>query len=169
MIIGDFSGTILSTFSKKVTFWEIKYTVVPGEEGGGILWISSDRDDWMGTKIKTEQFPTASNKPPKIPVPKFNTQKIPCQISEPWKFPESIKWYYMKHRNISFEHPKKSLLKSMYPKKILSKIFLTKKIQKSQIWFDHPCHLKAGVPPSPGNIVPHNFQWIWAMQNKLTS
>ena len=59
----------------------------------------------------------------------------------------------MKHRNISFEHPKKSLLKSMYPKEILSKIYLTKKIQKSQIRFDHPCHLKAGVPP------PHPWEY----------
>ena len=41
--------------------------------------------------------------------------------------------------------------KLSYQKKILAKIFLPKKIPKSKILnpqksFDHPCHLKSGVP-----------------------
>ena len=36
--------------------------------GGGVLQISSDRDDRMGEK----------SKPKKIPGPKFNSKKIPC-------------------------------------------------------------------------------------------
>ena len=57
----------------------------------GILRISSDRDDPVKAKIKTK----------KIPGPKFNPQKIPCRISKPEKFPESMKWYNMENRNIS--------------------------------------------------------------------
>ena len=37
-------------------------------------------------------------------------KKLPCWISKPWKFSESIKWYDTKNRNISFEYPKKSCL-----------------------------------------------------------
>ena len=36
----------------------------------GVLWISSDRDDQMGAKIKTKTIPRAldcSEQPPKIP------------------------------------------------------------------------------------------------------
>ena len=40
-----------------------------GGGGGGLLRISSDRDDQMEAKLK----------PPKIPGPKFNPQKIPMQ------------------------------------------------------------------------------------------
>ena len=44
--------------------------------------------------------------------------------------------------------------KSSYQKKILAKIFLPKKLAKSKILkpkksFDHPCHLKSGVPHPP--------------------
>ena len=46
----------------------------------GEIQISSDGDDRMGATIK----------PPKIPVPKINPQKIPCGFSEQQKFPESI-------------------------------------------------------------------------------
>ena len=46
--------------------------------------------------------------------------------------------------------------KSNYQKKILAKISLPKKIPKSKILnlkksFDHPGHLKSGVPPPPRN------------------
>ena len=42
-----------------------------GRGEGGVLWISSYRDDRMGAKIKTPQ---------KIPGPKINPKEIPCQI-----------------------------------------------------------------------------------------
>ena len=54
-----------------------------GEGGGGVIWISSDRDDWMGPNIKTPKILRASSKPQKIPGPRLNPQKIPRQISEP--------------------------------------------------------------------------------------
>jgi len=61
---------------------------------GRLLWISSDRDDQMGAKIKTPKNPSGfkqnpqkslrlQTKPQKIPGPKFNSKKIPCQISKP--------------------------------------------------------------------------------------
>ena len=50
----------------------------------GVLRVSSDGDDRMGAKIKTQKNPfRASNKTQKIPGQKLNPQKIPCQISEP--------------------------------------------------------------------------------------
>ena len=90
-------------------------------------------------------------KPKKIPGPKFNPQKLQCQISQPWKFPESIKWYNYYESSNCFENNQKSVLKSSYPKKYLLKLSYSKKILKSKIWdpkksFDHPCHLKSGVP-----------------------
>ena len=39
-------------------------------------------------------------KPKRIPAPKINPQKMPCQISEPLEFPEGIKWYNTKAKNI---------------------------------------------------------------------
>ena len=52
-----------------------------------------------------------------------------------------------------FEYPKKSLLKSSHRKKYLPN-FPTQKIPGIEISnpeksFDHPCHLKSGVPPTP--------------------
>ena len=52
-------------------------------EGGGLIWISSDRDDRMGPNIKTQKILRASSKPQKITGPRLNPQKIPRQISEP--------------------------------------------------------------------------------------
>ena len=48
--------------------------------GGLVLWISSDGEDWMGAKIKTQKIPRASNKPsppPKKPWTKNYTPEIP--------------------------------------------------------------------------------------------
>ena len=49
------------------------------------------------------------------------------------------------------EYPKKSLLKSSYSKKYLPKFSFPKKSQIENFIlkksFDHPCHLKSGVPP----------------------
>ena len=39
-------------------------------------------------------------KPKRIPAPKINPQKIPSRISEPLEFPEGIKWYNTKAKNI---------------------------------------------------------------------
>ena len=53
-----------------------------------------------------------------------------------------------------FEYPKKSLLKSSHPKKYLPN-FATQKKSRNQKFqtqknpFDHPRHLKSGVPPPP--------------------
>ena len=70
--------------------------------GGKVLRISSDMDDRMVGKIKTLKNPydLKTNPPTKIPGPKFNPQQMPFPISAPKKFPESIKWYNTKNRNI---------------------------------------------------------------------
>ena len=104
----------------------------------GIFRISSDGNDRMGRKIKTQN----------IPGPRFNPKKSNA------KFP-SHKYFQTALNDISttnlFEYPQKSLLKSSYPQKILAKIILPKKILRSKIWnpkksFDHTCHLKPGAP-----------------------
>ena len=52
--------------------------------GGGGFRISSDRDDQIGAKIKPpKKSLVLQTKPPKIPEPKFNPQKIPRRISKP--------------------------------------------------------------------------------------
>lgn len=42
---------------------------------GGLLWISRDRDDQMGAKIKKKSLGPQTN-PPKIPGPKLNPHKF---------------------------------------------------------------------------------------------
>ena len=55
-----------------------------GVGGGGGFRISSDRDDRMGAKINPpKKSLVLQTKPPKIPEPKFNPQKIPRRISKP--------------------------------------------------------------------------------------
>ena len=77
-------------------------------------------------------------------------KKIPCRVSEPWKFPKTIKrynmlyffWLYFKVQNYEagirghyressdcFEYPKKSLLKSSHPKTILAQFSYPKNSQ----------------------------------------
>ena len=50
---------------------------LPLPPGLGILWISSDRDDRMGAKIKTQKNPQGfQQNPPKKPRPKINPKKF---------------------------------------------------------------------------------------------
>ena len=65
---------------------------LPGGGGrGGVLRISGDRNDQVGAKINPPQKSRGlQTKPHKNCGPKLNPQKIPCQISVPKKFPESI-------------------------------------------------------------------------------
>ena len=55
------------------------YINVPGGGGGyrGVLRISSDGDDRMGTKIKTQKIPLGFLQN----LPKSLDQKIPCRIT----------------------------------------------------------------------------------------
>ena len=52
---------------------------------GELIRISSDRDDRMGPKIKTQKNPQGFqlNPPKKIRGPKISPKEIPCRISEP--------------------------------------------------------------------------------------
>ena len=49
---------------------------------GGVLGISSDGDDRMEPKVKTQKNPYLGlpAKPQKIPGPKINPQKISCRF-----------------------------------------------------------------------------------------
>ena len=127
-----------------------------------MLRISSDRDDRIGTKIKTpkKSLGLQNETKKKIPRPKFNPQKIPRRISKPYKFPESIP---TKNKNISFEYPKKSLIKSSYPEKYLPKFSYPKKS------LHHPCHLISDVPRSPLPPPPQSLgeQESWEMNQLL--
>jgi len=66
-----------------------------------------------------------------------------------------IRGHYHKSSDC-FEYPEKSPLKSSHPKNTCQ-IFLPKKILESKISnpkksFDHPHHLKSGVPPWAGGM-----------------
>ena len=54
-----------------------------GRGGGGVLRISSDRDDRMGQNKNPKESLGFQKNPKKIAGPEFNHQKIPCRISEP--------------------------------------------------------------------------------------
>ena len=61
---------------------QLKKHCTPG--GGGVPRISSDGDDRMGAKIKTQKIPWGFQQNPKISLDqKLTPKKIPCQISEP--------------------------------------------------------------------------------------
>jgi len=56
----------------------------PAGGGGGELGISSDGDGRMEPKVKTQKKSLGlPAKPRKIPGPKFNPQKFPCQFCGP--------------------------------------------------------------------------------------
>ena len=115
-----------------------------------------DRDRcWMGAKIQTQKIPWTSNKTPKKSLDQNLTpQKIPCWISEPYKFPESIEWYDTKNRKISFKYPQKIessspknyLPKFSYPKNPEIENFKPQKILRSslslEIWRIPPGHIR---------------------------
>ena len=50
---------------------------------------------WGGDRIRGGGERKASNKTQKFPGQKIDPQKIPCRISEPSNFPESIQWFNM--------------------------------------------------------------------------
>ena len=88
--------------SDKVNSWQrtVVWGQVPGGGGSDFNW-----QGWSNGGKKSEPKKKSlglQTKLKKIPRPKFNPQKIPCWISEPQKFPESIKWYNTKNRDISF-------------------------------------------------------------------
>ena len=58
---------------------------------GGVLQFLNSGDDRMGAKIKPPKIRRASNKSRQIPQIKISLINIPCRISAPLKFPESIK------------------------------------------------------------------------------
>ena len=60
------------------------FTLQCSSSGG--LQISSDGDDRMGAKIKTQRNPSGfQQNPKKSLVQKLTPLNIPCQISKPWK------------------------------------------------------------------------------------
>ena len=87
----------------------------PGPGPGPILLISSDRDDRMVAKIKTQKNPRAKIKPPKNPTPNFRAIKISRRT-----YVDRIRGNYHESSDC-FENPKKFLLKSSCPKNYLPK------------------------------------------------
>ena len=68
-------------FVLKVQTKEISYADSDANPGG-VLGISSDGDDRMEPKVKTQKNPYLGlpAKPQKIPGPKINPQKISCRF-----------------------------------------------------------------------------------------
>ena len=100
---------------------------------GGVLGISSDGDDQMEPKVKTQKIPRASCKTQNNPWTKRTTQ------------PGHYRFFLM---------PQKNPYSNQATPKNTCQIFVPKKIPESNISnpkksFDHPRHLKSRVPPPP--------------------
>ena len=129
----------------------------------GVVQISNDRDDRMGGGGGGEE---GGSKPQRIPGPKVDPPKIPCQIFWVWKISKKQLndktqqvWLYVILRTMDtwankpqiffFWIPKKSLLKSSHPKKYLPNC--TQKILELKI--SNPTHpflsLKIWSNPPP--------------------
>ena len=92
----------------------------------GILRISSERDDRMGAKIKTQQNPQGfKQNPPKKSLDqnltlKKSHAKFPSHKNFQRNYAAGIRRSYLKSSDC-FEYPQNSLLKLSYPKKYLPK------------------------------------------------
>ena len=65
-------------------FWQNVRKALQHKAQRGVLGISSDGDDRMEPKVKTQKNPYGfQQNPQKIPGPKINPQKIPCQFGGP--------------------------------------------------------------------------------------
>ena len=106
-------------------------------------------------KLKRKEIPRASNKTPKNP---WTQNFTPPRTKNIFCFNSDI--LYRKTTSDSFEYPLKSILKSSHPKNYLlisgvhAKLFFSKNpriknLNHPKNSFDHPRHLKSGVPPSP--------------------
>ena len=141
----------------------------------GVFGISSDGDDRMEPKAKTQKIPRASSKtqknpwtknwPPKNPMPILWPLKVPergnaitqrktLEIEHSCLFIHHTIWIYPSPHLILFNSPKRSLLKSSYP----SQIFIPKKnpgienfkpkiILRSSPWLEIP-----STPPPPWGL-----------------
>ena len=131
--------------------------------------LTSDGDDRMERKAKTQRNPWTKNWPPKNPMPILWPLKVPergnaitqrktLEIEHSCLYIHHTIWIYPFPHLILFNTRKKSLLKSSYP----SQIFVPKKIPQSKISdakksFDHPRHLKSRVPPPPPGTTEENY------------
>ena len=103
----------------------------------GVLQISSQTGmiEW-GQKSKPPKTPWASNKTtPKIPGQNFTSKKSHAEFPSHKNFQKALK------------KTRKMETSVWIPKKLPPKIPKWK-ISNPQKSFDHPCHLKSGVPPS---------------------
>ena len=146
---------------------------------GGVLQISSDGDEQMGAKIKTQKNPLdfqqnqETSLDQKLTPKKSHAEFPSLQISrkhsmiwhEKWSFQKQV-WSYFIRRSMPPRYartytnlqmvlntPTNPYL-SQAIKKILAKISYPKKNAESKISnpkkpFDHPCRLKSWVPPRP--------------------
>ena len=57
---------------------------------GGVLWISSERVDRMGAKMKTQKNSLRFEQNPKNPGPKFNPKKSHAEFSSHKNFQKAL-------------------------------------------------------------------------------
>ena len=123
--------------------------------GGGVLPILSNGDDWMGVNIKTKKNPN---------VFQHNPQKSHVKFPSLQTFPEKINDISTTKGNFSDDTavdkhdgweinlmkpwwiPKKNPFLNQATQKNTYQIFLPKKISNPKKSFNHPGHLKFGVP-----------------------
>ena len=114
----------------------------------GVLQISSQTGmiDW-GQKSKPKEIPWASNKTtPKIPGQNFTPKKSHAEFPSHKNFQKAFK--KTRKMETSVWIPKKLPPKNTYQNFATQKKIPKWKISNPKKSFDHPCHLKSGVPPS---------------------
>ena len=123
---------------------ERTFVLVPGGGGGGVLQISSDGDD---------RISGGKNQNPKKSLDQANRCQTSFVVLYSQSYTAGMRGHY--HKSSDYLNAQKNpyLNQSSHPKKYLPN-FHTQKILESKIsnpkkYFDHPHHLKSGVPPPP--------------------
>ena len=138
------------------------FSFLPGSFPGGRVFgfLVTGMIDWRqkSTPPPKKKIPRASNKTPKKTLgPKFNPKKSHAEFPSHKKFQRSyaagIRGNYHESSEC-LEYPQKIPAKIKPSKKYLPKFSYPKKSRnrnfEPQKSFDHPCHLKSGVPPPGG-------------------
>ena len=124
----------------------------------GMLRISSERDDRMGAKIKTQQNLQAFKQNPKKSLDQTLTlkkshAKFPSHKNFQRNHAAGIRRNYLKSSDC-FEYPKNSRLKLSYPKKYLPKFSYPKKSR------DRKFQTQTNPSITPVTLNPEYLHWV---------
>ena len=143
-ILGEASGKV-----ELCSVWLIKRSIWIYVTGHPRCTRGTPNFKWQGwSNGGKNQNPKKSlglqTKPKQIPWPKFNPQKIPCQISSHKNFQKALSDITRKIETLVLNTPKNTC--QNFPTKKNPEI---ENLTPPKKTFHHPCHLKSRVPPPP--------------------